>query len=59
MVLGESPEIYGNRTFPQNFQIRKLGEISVFYTVNLLKIIPFKIIKFLKARYSACEIAYM
>ena len=27
------PELYGNRVFPQNFQTRKLGEVSVFYAV--------------------------
>ena len=28
------PKLYENCAFPQNFQIGKLGEISVFYTVH-------------------------
>ena len=30
------PKLCGNCTFPQNFRTRKLGEITVFYAVQML-----------------------
>ena len=35
-VSGDS-KLYGNCTFPQNIQIRKLAEILIFYTVHFSK----------------------
>ena len=37
--IPKSHQIYccGNYAFPQNFQTKKLGEISVFYTVHVTR----------------------
>ena len=31
------PKLCGNYAFPQNFQTKELGEITVFFTVNINK----------------------
>ena len=35
-ILGANrPKLWGNCAFPQNFHTRKLGEITVFFAVNV------------------------